>query len=164
MITAVDTNVLFDLLAGDPNYAESSRQALLEALSAGPVVICPVVYTELAAGFADREEVERFIRDLELRVESFSTDALFDAAVAWKRYVARRGQRVLCPRCGRQVSAICPVCQMQLAWRQHVIADFLVGGHASRQADRLMTRDRGYYRAYFPRVPLVVPSSPVPAA
>lgn len=162
MKTAVDTNVLFDLLAGDHNAAASARQVLSNVLSAGPVVICPVVYAELAAGFASQEEVTRFIQDLHLRVEDLSTDALFQAAAAWKRYATRRGKPVQCPHCGHKVILHCPACQAFLVWRQHIIPDFVIGGHASHQADRLLTRDAGYYRSYFPGLRLVTPESVAP--
>lgn len=42
--------------------------------------------------------------------------------------------------------------------RERVIADFLIGNHASVQADRLLTRDRGFYRRYFAGLAIIDPS------
>ena len=33
--------------------------------------------------------------------------------------------------------------------RTRLIADFFIGAHAQRRGDRLVTRDRGFYRRYF---------------
>jgi predicted nucleic acid-binding protein len=43
--------------------------------------------------------------------------------------------------------------------RQRVVPDFLVGAHAQAQADRLLSRDRGFYRAYFKAVTILDPSA-----
>jgi hypothetical protein len=38
-----------------------------------------------------------------------------------------------------------------------VVADFLIGAHALKQADALLTRDRGFYRVYFKGLRVVEP-------
>jgi predicted nucleic acid-binding protein len=43
--------------------------------------------------------------------------------------------------------------------RSRVVADFLIGAHAVVRADRLVTRDRGFFRSYFSDLEILDPTS-----
>lgn len=152
MITALDTNVLLDLLIPDSRHADTSQRALDEALAAGALMIGEVVYAELASQFPNADELDRFLDETHIRLDPSSPEALWQAAQAWHRYLARRGRAFRCPKCGKQVTVACSGCGETISGRQHILSDFLVGGHALTQADRLLTRDRGFYGSYFPKL------------
>lgn len=42
--------------------------------------------------------------------------------------------------------------------RGRLLPDFLIGTHAWLRANRFITRDRGFYRAYFKRLKVIDPS------
>lgn len=149
MITAVDTNILLDVLVPGEPHAESSEQALAESLRAGPIVISEPVYAELAGRFPAREDLDRFLEDTGIRLQPSGAEALYLAGRAWREYLRRRSDSLACPSCGTSQDVRCARCGAHLLPRQHVVADFLIGAHATVHTDRLLTRDRGYYRTYF---------------
>jgi hypothetical protein len=149
MITALDTNILLDVLVPGEPHAESSERALAGSLRAGPTVISEAVYAELSANFHAREELERFLEDTGIRLQPSGVEALHLAGRTWREYIRQRPTSLVCPSCGNVQDARCARCGAGLHPRQHVVADFLIGAHATIHADRLLTRDRGYYQTYF---------------
>ena len=154
MITAVDTNILLDVLIRSAPHRDESEQALKESMAAGATVISEAVYAELASRFDTEQELDRFLRDTGIRSEPSSAEALFLAGRAWVEYLHRRPSFLTCSSCGASQDMQCPSCGTEIRPRQHVVADFLIGAHATIHADRMLTRDRRIYRTYFARLQL----------
>ena len=154
MITAVDTNILLDILVPDAPHGDISEKSLTESLESGSVIISEAVYTELAAHFSTQEQIDQFLKETGINLCPSSSEALYLAGKTWREYLRRRTNNVACPSCGANQEFHCIKCGATFLPRQHVIADFLIGAHASVHADRLVTRDRGYYRTYFRDLPL----------
>ncbi len=128
-----DSNVLLDVLVDDPEWAAWSLAQLELWSRRGPVLVNPIIYAELAAGFDAIEPLDSDVESMGLRFEEIPRDALFLAAKAHMVY-RRRGGR-----------------------RKGVLSDFFVGAHAAVMKWPLLTRDTSRYRAYFPTVQLITP-------
>jgi hypothetical protein len=53
MITAIDSNILLDILAPSPDFYEASVREMERAANAGSMIICDLVYAELCIHFVD---------------------------------------------------------------------------------------------------------------
>lgn len=63
MITAVDTNVILDVLLRDPTFGERSAATLRACLMEGSLIACEVVWAELRPALAnDRALPQRWKR------------------------------------------------------------------------------------------------------
>ncbi len=134
MITAVDTNILLDILVPNEQFYEASADALQEAAGEGSLVISDIVYAELCVHFETQRECDAFLEGNEIRVQALIREAHFLASRAWRTYRQQGGKRT------------------------RILADFMIGAHAQKQATRLVSRDRGFYRKLFPSLDLHDPA------
>lgn len=153
MTIAVDTNALLALLHDD-HHADAAEQALRDTYTEGPLVITPVVYAETAADgqFPTNEALTTFLDDLSIDMAHPSPEALFRSGEAFGTYIDRRPDGLQCPECGTKQMVNCPECDRPLTPRQHIAADFLIGGHAVTDAEALVTFDADFYGSYFPEL------------
>jgi predicted nucleic acid-binding protein len=103
-------------------------------MAEGGLIACDVVWAEVAAGFDDHLAAGEALERLGIRFVPLTAEMALAAGSAWRGY-RRRARR-----------------------RDRVIADFLVGGHSAHAADRLLTRDRGFYATYFGGLEILDPS------
>jgi predicted nucleic acid-binding protein len=129
----VDTNVLVDVLANDPEWADWSIGQLRAQARVHRLAINPVIYAELALTFSTVEALDEALAGMELPVLDIPRPALFLAGKAFARYRKAGGLK------------------------NSVLSDFFIGAHAAVAGLPLLTRDVRRYATYFPTVRLVTP-------
>ena len=128
MITAVDTNVVLDLLNFTSPHHTQSREWLRAAYNDGAVLVCDIVYAELVPAFGNREALDGALREINATLSPIDTSIAYESGMRWMRYRRAGGART------------------------RIVADFLIGAHALAAADTFLTRDRGFYATYFPEL------------
>lgn len=132
--TLVDSNVILDLLTDDPRWGQWSADQIEDCAERGPLLINQFVYAEISVDFERIEDLDSVVPiELFLRAE-LPWEAAFLAAKCHRAYRRRGGARTT------------------------TLPDFFVGARAAVLGLRLLTRDAGRYRTYFPTVNLIAPA------
>ncbi len=134
MITAIDTNILIDIFGADQKYGRLSAQALKQCIQEGKICACEITWVETASVFPNRESFLNAMETLGIEFSMITQETALTASETWQQYRRAGGKR------------------------ERVVADFLIGAHAKMQADRLLTRYRGFYRNYFNSLTIVDPA------
>lgn len=149
MITAVDTNILLDILLPDKRFALSSKDLLDTHNQKGQLIICELVYAELSSQFPSAKNLDEFLLDTSIRLQFSNKKALALSGARWSLYSKNRKKRFQCPVCGKKINIQCSNCNNSIAVKQHILSDFIIASHALVQAETLLSRDRGFFKTYF---------------
>ena len=99
------------------------------------MIVCDVVVAEVAAAFPSAQQAADALDAVGVVPVAVDSATALAAGESWREY-RRRGGR-----------------------RERVVADFLIAAHAISHAQRLLTRDRGFYRRYFEALEIVDPGA-----
>ena len=127
----VDTNVLLDIYKADPVWMPWSLKQLRSAKS--ELATNMVVYAELAGHPGEPARLDLFLDTLGLQVLDLTRSAARLAGHAFGQYRKQGGTKT------------------------GVLPDFFIGAHAQAQGYKLLTRDVGRYKTYFPKIKLITP-------
>jgi hypothetical protein len=131
--TLIDSNVLIDLFDEDSEWRGWSDAMIHAARKRGDVVVNPLIFAEVSAGYDAFEDVDALLAAPFFRREPLPWDAAFLAGRAFWLYRQRGGTRT------------------------SPLPDFYIGAHAAVAGHTLLTRDPRRYRHYFPKLRIVSP-------
>lgn len=129
----VDSNILIDVATRNEVWGRWSTEALAQLAEHVPLVINPIVYAEMSAGYAKIEDLNLALPPSLYQREPLPWDAAFLAGKCFLTYKRRGGQR------------------------RSPLPDFYIGAHAAIRGYALLTRDAARYRTYFPRLKIIAP-------
>jgi predicted nucleic acid-binding protein len=135
MISAVESSVILDVLADSRVFADSSIAALRRGAREGKLIVCECVCAEVYPAIADRARFREFLSEWQLEFVPSTEESAVLAGEMFAAFLKRSRER------------------------KRVLADFLIAAHAIVHADRLIARDKGFFRDYFKDLPLLDPSS-----
>jgi len=129
----VDSNIVIDLVE-DSEWTSWSKRTLASQPEM-PFVTNLVVVAEVSRTFSTAAAVLVFLRELDIALSPLTAEAAFRAGRAQVEYRLAGGRQCA------------------------ILADFLIGAHASALGATLVTRDKRRFATYFPELKLITPGT-----
>ncbi|MDZ4743736.1 MAG: hypothetical protein SGI98_10010 [Verrucomicrobiota bacterium] len=126
MITAIDADILVDILGTANQFTGASMNTLDDARAAGSVVIAPDAAVALTLYLDSPGQMQVLMEEMEMRIIPHTFESIHLAGRVWIDYRRRSSKP-----------------------KDRVLTDFLIGSHALDFVDALISRDQGYFRTYF---------------
>ena len=103
------------------------------ALAQGSWIVCAILVAELGRYFSSEQDLREFLQACQIDHDPSTMDSALEAARIMRGYAKNKGPR------------------------ERTAPDFLIGTHAFKQADALLTTDAGFFRRYFEGLRVVAP-------
>lgn len=133
--TLIDTNILVDVLEQRQPHLDWVERAFSRLSAEGAFVINQVIYGEASVPYESRDEFDALVLSQWMIQEDVPWEAAFLAGKAFDEYRRRGGVRA------------------------NTLPDFFIGAHAAVKRYRILTRDGGRFRTYFPEVEVIAPDT-----
>lgn len=138
MTTFLDTSALMAAINGAEVHHDWSVAQIEARRAEGPLIIADIVYSELSAGMASREDTDAAVTEWALERLRGNDDALFMAGQAYKAYRQKKRGPGELPK-------------------TNVLPDFLIGALAKVEGYPLLTTNEDDFIKYFPDLQIICP-------
>lgn len=130
----VDSNILLDLFSRDPVWYQWSATIMRDLADRQRLIINPIIYAEVSVRFTRVEDLEAAMPASTIHREPLPYGAAFLAGKCFADYRRRGGDK------------------------RSPLPDFFIGAHAAVAGYELVTRDRGRFTTYFPKLTIHSPA------
>jgi predicted nucleic acid-binding protein len=86
MKTAIDSNILIDVIGKRSSFTPKSTLALDHALSTGALILCPVVASEIASHYETAHDMKTALRAMQIELVPLTIENLHSAGLAYIQY------------------------------------------------------------------------------
>src|SRR5262249_41100711 len=122
-----------DIATEDRKWFDWSSSTLAKCAEEGKLWINPIIYAEVSVGFSQIEELDEMLSQTVFNRAPLPFEAGFLAGKCFLRYRKASGIKIT------------------------PLPDFYIGAHAAISNLTLVTRDRGRFKTYFPKLNLLCP-------